>query len=129
FQFVIHDDDPTAGHQYQLLWGDGDQSTSKPFDPGITSFTTPEHVYRDNGTPPTFELHPVLTVWSKDGDGNILDQSQREFAQVVHNAPPHIDEPLVAQTADEGDALTFEYLGIDPGLDDQITVTTDWGDG
>jgi hypothetical protein len=130
YQFTVHDDDElTATHQYQLNWGDGSQYTSKPFPADITVLTAPGHVFRDNGPAPEFALQPVVMVWSRDDGGNIIDQVQQAFSQVVRNVAPLIADPIVTKKTDEGSGLQLEYLAIDPGLDDVITVTADWGDG
>src|SRR5689334_23371951 len=118
YELTIHDDDhPSAAHQYQLDWGDGGQYTSSLFDHSLTTFATPTHLYRDNGPLPDQDVHPSVIVWSKDENGNILDQADAAFSQVVRNVPPLIDEPLVRQTVTEGQGLDLEYLGVDPGLD------------
>ncbi|CAN5583874.1 hypothetical protein BH09PLA1_BH09PLA1_08340 [soil metagenome] len=129
YSFSIHEQS-SSRHRFRIEWGDGGEFVSALFDESITSFATPAHKFRDNGPTPDQSFAGLITVWSVDVDGFEIDQAQRSFAQVVRNLPPAIaNAPLMPRTVIEGHGLTFEYLNIDRGEADAITVTTDWGDG
>jgi PKD repeat protein len=93
---------------YSWTFGDGGTGTG----------ATPSHVYRNNGV-----YTATLTV--TDGDGG----SGSSTTQVtVANVPPTANAGP-PKNGNEGSAISFTGSATDPGLDDVLTYSWDFGDG
>jgi hypothetical protein len=131
FNININDVVPLQFHRYQIDYGDGGASYTSPiFDSTVTQFPTPPRTYVDDPTMAGDAWTGTVTVYRVLPNGTVLDQASREFSQVVRNVAPTLwAPPLPPQAIVEGGQLAFEYVQVDPGVADVISVTVDWGDG
>ena len=77
-----------------------------------------DHVYRDEGT-------YLATVTVTDDGGSISDTANVSVA----NVPPRITSMIRSIWAEPNEAVSFRASAADPGLDDTLSYTWDFGDG
>lgn len=95
-------------------WDFGDGS-----DPFVTNSAVVAHTYRDDGN---YEV----SVEVSDGDGND-DSNDRDI--IVQNANPIISALIVPSDANEDEPVPMSVVADDPGLDDVLSYSWDFGDG
>jgi alpha-tubulin suppressor-like RCC1 family protein len=71
----------------------------------------------------------VAHVWGWDSEGNSPFDYDVDF--FVHNAPPavSIDSPWYGDSYNVGDTVNLSASILDPGINDSVTCSLDWGDG
>jgi PKD repeat protein len=78
-----------------------------------------QHAYGNDG-------NWLVTVTADDGDGGT---DTAEHAISIANLPPQIDALIVSGGPLEGTPLSLSATASDPGVDDPIVISWDFGDG
>ena len=78
-----------------------------------------QHAYGNDG-------NWLVTVTADDGDGG-TDTAEHTIA--IANLPPRIDALVVSGGPVEGTPLSLSATASDPGVDDPIVISWDFGDG
>ncbi len=108
--FAVTWTDPGAD-TFTFTWDFGDGT------PLVTGADAETHVFVDDGV-------YTVTVTVTDDEGA---SDSTSMTVTILNVDPTIDT-LVAGSGAEGDTLTYDALGLDPG-DDTLTYSWDFGDG
>jgi hypothetical protein len=115
--------DDTDGNvtDYQWDFGDGNNTAKTPISPAAHVVLPMEtHVYGDNGT-----FTVTLTVWD-----NVGDTGTNTTSITVNNVAPKITSAAPEpEPSDEGSTVWFNATATDPGSDDILTYTWNFGDG
>ncbi len=80
---------------------------------------TVQHAYGNDGD-------RIVTVTADDGDGGI-DIAEHPIS--IANLPPQIDALIISGGPVEGTPLSMAATASDPGYDDPIVISWDFGDG
>ena len=106
-----------------VTWSDGSH-TSETLATGATSFDL-THVFLDNGT---VSASVVLSDGPLGNPGTLTANGTANA--VIANLPPTVDAlSFVVNSITEGAQATLVGKVTDPGVNDVLTVTIDWGDG
>jgi PKD repeat protein len=111
---AMYDDPGTAdSHTAAIDWGDGTTAVGTVDDGTVAG----SHPYQNDGI-------YTVTVCVTDDDGPGCDA----FTVTVLNVAPAVDAGA-DQTVDEGTVVAVGAAVADPGAQDVVTTTIDWGDG
>lgn len=111
-------DVPADAVEADILWGDGASTLDVALGLGGGA-ALPAHVYADEGA-------RTITVAVHD---DVPASASAELSVTVLNAPPAIDGLPASAIAVAGVAWTEEATATDPGADDDLTATIDYGEG
>ncbi|MCB2028921.1 MAG: hypothetical protein KDH18_09735, partial [Rhodoferax sp.] len=124
--------DPGTGDTFtiEVDWGDGNMETFDldavgSFSDGAGQFNI-THVYVDDEAPGEDDVYEVRYKLIDDDTGEVEGTGQ----VTVKNLAPTVENlALDNSVIDEGDSVTLSMDLDDLGLEDELTVEIDWGDG
>ncbi|MCB2039654.1 MAG: hypothetical protein KDH48_02045, partial [Rhodoferax sp.] len=124
--------DPGTGDTFtiEVDWGDGNMETFDldavgSFSDGAGQFSI-THVYVDDEAPGDDDIYEVRYKLIDDDTGEVEGTGQ----VTVKNLAPTVENlALDNSVIDEGDSVTLSMDLDDLGLEDELTVEIDWGDG
>jgi PKD repeat protein len=109
-----------GGHEVRIDWGDGSGLTMT-VTPGSRAFAL-EHIYRANN-PGELPYAAMLELTDSNGA-----TTSRALMIPVFNAAPNVSVNGPAR-GEIGQRLDFAGLAFDPGVDDAVEISWDFGDG
>ncbi len=105
-------------------WGDGLSDTLAL--PAGTSALTATHLYADDDPSGTSADTYNIAVNVSDDDGGLASALT---STLVNNTAPVLSLLTLTPAVDEGGWATLSGTILDPGVNDVITLSVDWGDG
>jgi len=113
--FIAQASDPD-GRRFEYRWDFGDGDVAE--DAGSVDIATMTHRYRDNGS-----YQGSLRVDAEDGES-----VEKRFTVVVKNVAPEIRDLSRSGAGIVNSPITFRAGVVDPGPDDEISYSWDFGD-
>lgn len=125
---TIDDPDPLEAFTYTWL---GIQSLPTSVTPCSPDYGPNPAIQQEIGTNTTFSFTPkedcVYTLGARVRDLDGLSDFDG-LSVTVNNAAPSLD-PVATKSVGEGATVNLDVSFSDPGTEDRLTLTVDWGDG